>query len=52
MVKSFTIETSARHVHLNDEAVKILFGEDYNYLLKAQAEERSFAAGPAGSGFI
>lgn len=29
MVKSFTIETSARHVHLNDEAVKILFGENY-----------------------
>lgn len=29
MVKSFIIETSARHVHLSKEAVNILFGKDY-----------------------
>ncbi len=34
MVKSFMIETSARHVHLSKEAVEILFGKNYKLTLK------------------
>ena len=29
MLKSFTVETSSRHVHLTEEAIDILFGKNY-----------------------
>lgn len=38
-MNSFLVEVSARHVHLNDFAVKTLFGENYNLTFKKELSQ-------------
>ncbi|MEG2081179.1 MAG: PduL/EutD family phosphate acyltransferase, partial [Oscillospiraceae bacterium] len=57
MEKTVLIETSARHVHVSDEALKILFGEGYELTKKKDlsqpgqfaCEERVAVVGSKGS---
>ena len=57
MENKFIVETSARHIHLTDEAVKVLFGEGATLIVKkmlsqpgqfATANEKIKLVGPKG----